>query len=213
MVAKYLDRIVSSLLLISSFFVKTDHQLTHFPPLYLTLWSVWKCVTNRSERMMWEHHQPLQSAYLEWIRLMLKEEGTVYKTCSDRCIELCVLLDAGHELFCVFGDFLCVMDAGRRGNKITAVLTRISTTLNTRHIWSAKKTILITAAVLIRVNTLLAWGRGNSSAWEGEGCAWIPSFPLPPPPAPLLRPSMQNHTLFRYRHTVIDIINSVTGNQ
>ena len=80
--------------------------------------------------------------------------------------------------------FSCVMDAGRRGNKITAVLTRISTTLNTRHIWSAKKTILITAAVLIRVNTLLTWGRGNSSAWEGEGCAWIPSFPLPPFPFP-----------------------------
>ena len=32
--------------------------------------------------------------------------GYFYKyTCSDRCINLCILQDAWHELFCFFGDF------------------------------------------------------------------------------------------------------------
>ena len=70
--------------------------------------------------------------------------------------------------------FLCVGDAGRRGNKITFVLTRISATLEYTPDLRFPR-----AAVLIRVNALLAWGRGNSSAWGGEGCAWILSFPCP----------------------------------
>ena len=42
-----------------------------------------------------------------------------YTSCSDHSIDLCILQDACHELFCVFGDqFLCVMDAGCRGGKI-----------------------------------------------------------------------------------------------
>ena len=32
--------------------------------------------------------------------------GYLYKyTCSDRLINLCILRDACHELFCIFGDF------------------------------------------------------------------------------------------------------------
>ena len=109
--------------------------------------------------------------------------------------------------------FLCVMDAGRRGNKITAVLTRISATLEYTPHSKRQKNNFNNRRSSYSSKYVISLGRGNSSAWEGEGCAWIPSFPLPPSPAPLLRPSMQNHTLFRYRHTVIDIINSVTGNQ
>ena len=47
--------------------------------------------------------------------------GYSTKTSSDLSIDLCVLRDACHELFCIFGDFLCIRDARRRGNKLTEI--------------------------------------------------------------------------------------------
>ena len=36
----------------------------------------------------------------------ITQTGCFYKyTCSDQSINLCILRDACHELFCVFGDF------------------------------------------------------------------------------------------------------------
>ena len=37
----------------------------------------------------------------------------------NRSIVICVLWDACHKLFCIFSGFLCVRDAGHRGDKIT----------------------------------------------------------------------------------------------
>ena len=48
---------------------------------------------------------------------------------ANRSIDLCVLQNACHELFCVFGNyfrFFFVRDAGSRGNKITGQLKTIS---------------------------------------------------------------------------------------
>ena len=49
----------------------------------------------------------------------IRRTGYSTKTSSDLSIDLCVLRDVCHELFCIFGDFLCIRDAGHRGNKIT----------------------------------------------------------------------------------------------
>ena len=51
----------------------------------------------------------------------IRRTGYSTKTSSDLSIDLCVLQDACHELFCIFGDFLCIRDAGRRGNKLTEI--------------------------------------------------------------------------------------------
>ena len=43
----------------------------------------------------------------------------------DRSIDLGVLRGACHKLLCLFAwGFLCIRDAGRRGNKITVGLAR-----------------------------------------------------------------------------------------
>ena len=42
------------------------------------------------------------------------------KTSPDPSINLYILREGYHKIFCVFGDFLCIRDTGRRGNKITA---------------------------------------------------------------------------------------------
>ena len=39
----------------------------------------------------------------------------------DQFIDLCVLPDTFHELFCIFGDFYADVDAECRGNKITVL--------------------------------------------------------------------------------------------
>ena len=51
----------------------------------------------------------------------IRRTGYSTKTSSDLSIDLCVLRDVCHELFCIFGDFLCIRDAGHRGNKITEI--------------------------------------------------------------------------------------------
>ena len=49
---------------------------------------------------------------------------------ANRSIDLCVLRNACHELFCVFGNvfqiFIFIREPGRRGNKITGQLKTIS---------------------------------------------------------------------------------------
>ena len=42
------------------------------------------------------------------------------KTSSDQSIDLCILRDTYHKLFCLWR-FLCVRNAGHGGNKITAM--------------------------------------------------------------------------------------------
>ena len=107
--------------------------------------------------------------------------------------------------------FLCVMDAGGRGNKITAVLTRISATLEYTPHSKRQKNNFNNRRSFYSSKYVISLGKGE---FECARRGWVRLNSLrPPSPAPLLRPSMQNHTLFRYRHTVIDIINSVTGNQ
>ena len=40
------------------------------------------------------------------IKIKSEWAGYFYKyTCSDQSIDLCILRDACHELFCIFGDF------------------------------------------------------------------------------------------------------------
>ena len=51
----------------------------------------------------------------------IRRTGYSTKTSSDLSIDLCILRDVCHELFCIFGDFLCIRDAGHRGNKITEI--------------------------------------------------------------------------------------------
>ena len=103
------------------------------------------------------------------------------------------------------------MDAGRRGNKITAVLTRISATLEYTPHLKRQKNNFNNRRSAYSSTYVISLGKGGIRVREkGKGA---PEFPPSPFPRPLLRPSMQNHTLFRYRHTVIDIIDSVTGNQ
>ena len=55
----------------------------------------------------------------------IKQMGYFSKyTCLvQSIIDLCILWNACHELFCIFGDFFVsgTRDAGRRGNKITLI--------------------------------------------------------------------------------------------
>ena len=62
--------------------------------------------------------------------------GKFYKyTCSDQHIDLCILRDAYHELFCFFGDFyvLGMQDAERA----------LHSTQNARNFGWLERTILI----------------------------------------------------------------------
>ena len=53
--------------------------------------------------------------------------GYFYKyTCSDRLIDLCILRDACHELFCIFGDFYA---SGMQDAEVTKSLTVLNSGL------------------------------------------------------------------------------------
>ena len=52
----------------------------------------------------------------------MHEQDILQKTSSDRPIDLCVLRDACHELFCVLGDFYA---SGTQGAEVTKTLKTI----------------------------------------------------------------------------------------
>ena len=67
----------------------------------------------------------------------IKQMGYFSKyTCLVQSIDLCILWNACHELFCISGDFFCVRDAGGRGNKITLIHIKDTSKILEEHILS-----------------------------------------------------------------------------
>ena len=85
-------------------------------------------------------------------------------------------------ILCLWG-FLCVMDAGRRGNKITAALTRISATLEYTPHLKRQKNNFNNCRSAYSSTYVISLGKGGIRVREkGKGAPEFPPSPFPRPP-------------------------------